>query len=462
MKHLSELDHSKAANVPRSKAARLCRNLIEILAIADETCFGIGIPFGEYSSWSCWQKLAAFHLVWQFHNESPSTLCRYIKPELLSVLPKLHTPQSGITIRSLSHNLALCHGSEVKSHWLWGGSPYVDERHGLNILLLPWPVTVHPADFTSCEPRCGGLPDMDESQHGFFRYRLRGGRKWNPRRFREVIEKAKMHVGRIDAIVLPELAVTERELKTIATNLLKSGSSTDRDPPPMVIAGVAAPHSEDCIWNKSVTLIPSIAYGGRAGLEYGYARFEQPKHHRWKLDKQQIMQYGLGGFLDPAFTWWENSHVPNRELFFVSMNAWLTICTLLCEDLARPDPIADVIRAVGPNLIIALLLDGPQLAKRWPARYGTVLADDPGSSVLTVTNLGMAELSRPRGHDPLRVVALWKDSQCGEPIEIRLPPGKEGIVLCVTREFATEFTADGRTDGGNAAARLVLAGAHPV
>src|ERR1043165_5469278 len=27
MKHLSELDHSKAANVPRSKAARLCRNL---------------------------------------------------------------------------------------------------------------------------------------------------------------------------------------------------------------------------------------------------------------------------------------------------------------------------------------------------------------------------------------------------------------------------------------------------
>jgi hypothetical protein len=49
--------------------------------------------------------------------------------------------------------------------------------------------------------------------------------------------------------------------------------------------------------------------------------------------------------------------------------------------------------AIGPNLVIALLMDGPQLENRWPARYATVLAEDPGSAVLTVTSLGMVRRS---------------------------------------------------------------------
>jgi len=36
------------------------------------------------------------------------------------------------------------------------------------------------------------------------------------------------------------------------------------------------------------------------------------------------------------------------------------MCALVCEDLARPDPVANIVRAVGPNLVIALLMDGPQ------------------------------------------------------------------------------------------------------
>jgi hypothetical protein len=50
-------------------------------------------------------------------------------------------------------------------------------------------------------------------------------------------------------------------------------------------------------------------------------------------------------------------------------------------------PGADVMNAIGPNLVIALLMDGPQREHRWPGRYATVLADDPGSAVLTVTCL---------------------------------------------------------------------------
>jgi hypothetical protein len=68
---------------------------------------------------------------------------------------------------------------------------------------------------------------------------------------------------------------------------------------------------------------------------------------------------------------------------------------LICEDLARQDPAAELVRAVGPNLLVALLMDGPQLANRWPARYAAVLAEDPGTSILTLTSLGMVERSRP-------------------------------------------------------------------
>ena len=52
------------------------------------------------------------------------------------------------------------------------------------------------------------------------------------------------------------------------------------------------------------------------------------------------------------------------------------------EDLARLDEVADLVRRIGPSLIIAVLLDGPQLATRWPCRYASIVADDPGSSGL--------------------------------------------------------------------------------
>ena len=74
---------------------------------------------------------------------------------------------------------------------------------------------------------------------------------------------------------------------------------------------------------------------------------------------------------------------------------------------------------------MAVLLDGPQLTSRWAARYASVLADDPGSAVLTLTSYGMVQRSRPPGHDPSSVVALWKDPERGTR-EISLEPGAHG------------------------------------
>ena len=70
--------------------------------------------------------------------------------------------------------------------------------------------------------------------------------------------------------------------------------------------------------------------------------------------------------------------------------------------------------ALGPTIVVTPLLDGPQLSSRWAARYASVLADDPGSAVLTVTAYGMAQRSRPNRHDPSSIIALWKDSVRGK------------------------------------------------
>jgi hypothetical protein len=128
----------------------------------------------------------------------------------------------------------------------------------------------------------------------------------------------------------------------------------------------------------------------------------QRKHHPWKLDEGQVIQYGLGGVLSPYREWWEYIDCTDRCLNFISMSEDLVMCALVCEDLARPDPVANIVRSVGPNLVIALLMDGPQTKERWAARYATVLADDPGCSVLSLTSFGMARLSRPPdGTQPL-------------------------------------------------------------
>ena len=121
----------------------------------------------------------------------------------------------------------------------------------------------------------------------------------------------------------------------------------------------------------------------------------------------------------------------------------ITIVSLVCEDLAQNDDVAEVIRSIGPTLVSTALLDGPQLPSRWSARYASVLADDPGSAVMTLTSFGMAQRSRPHGHDPSRVIALWKDPSRGTR-EISLEPGAQGVLLTVCGARATRRTADGR------------------
>lgn len=399
---------------------KLCDALLHLSAAADEASRGVGFAMlseneDEFLGRASWQLAASG---WHFNA---STLCKAVLPSAVRVLPKLHTPQSGITIRSLSHHLALCPAGDVKAKWAERIRPREDKKHCLNLLLAPWPDATVPSHFRSVNPENAELPDMAD-KNGFFEYSPpdngRPGKLSKsdlPKRLRKLLRNAKKVVPRIDGVVLPELALTRNEYEEISAHLMKQEI--------FLICGVREQP------------LPRSRRGGRNYLKFDipflsgrFMSFTQDKHHRWRLDKRQIVQYGLGSCLDVEWKWWEHITIEERKLYFVALEEWLTVCALICEDLARQDPVAEIVRAVGPNLVIALLMDGPQLPERWPARYATVLADDPGSSVLTLTNLGMSELSRPPSiQSPSRAVALWKDAKSADAISIKLPQGFDGI-----------------------------------
>ena len=201
---------------------------------------------------------------------------------------------------------------------------------------------------------------------------------------------------------------------------------------------------------------------GRSHSKGESETYQQRKHHRWKLDREQIRRYGLAAQLDPNLPWWEDISVDRRQIGFATISENVTLACLICEDLARPDPAAELIRAVAPNLVIVLLMDGPQTESRWPARYASVLADDPGSSVLTLTSLGMVDRSRDRQKfKASRKIALGKDMSEGA-VEIDLAEGAEAAVLTLTKDARhSEQTCDGRRPASDQKL-LVLSHVEPV
>jgi hypothetical protein len=441
-------------NIPLERLEQngeLCDALLEIIALADEASVGIGI---DDRSDDLFLEKAGQALI----DSGYRTLCKQIDISRVCVLPKLHTPQSGMTLRSLTHHLAISDTGEVVPYWFncitrddtqrkqLKASLKQDNIHSLNLLLVPWPEVIRPADFRDAGP----VADDDEN-HRYFTYTVRSGERLQIDTVLDLLQKGKDLVGRIDGVIFPEMALKHGEELTLYEKISK------RDRETFLVAGIVHTfkNSNRPSRNSCVFLGRRYASGKRWPM-----REDQAKHHRWRLDKRQIIQYGLGGQLDPESFWWEYTQLERRKLNFFVLRSWLTVCVLLCEDLARQDPVSDLVRAVGPNLVIALLMDGPQLEKRWSARYATVLADDPGSSVLTLTSLGMTQLCRPPNESVKRTIALWKDARMGT-VPIDLPLGSRAMVLTLTKEQVEELTADSRSDR-KTTDYLILSGCHAL
>jgi hypothetical protein len=402
--------------------------VVHLHACADAACRGLGIPGAA-------KKEARFTADANLRLLETGSLAR-ISPDRVRVLPKLRTPQVGITLRSLSHNLAIDR-SEVAVKWTYDFALCQEEEWRLNLLVFPWPFGIEPRDFVPCAELPG---NMENGEFGLFEFDPET--KLDPDQVGQAIETAKKRTGQVHGVVMPEGALRGDEVSQVLNVLASHGVK-------YLLTGVRGKRSNRAqlyMWDD---------------LDRLWQDYPQSKHHRWCLDAGQIYQYHLGSTLHPAKRWWEFIDLPPRTLTFVSVNGWLTMCHLICEDLARQDPVSQVLRTVGPNLVIALLLDGPQLGSRWPARYASVLADDPGSSVLTVTSLGMALRSRPPGKGQSPVIALWKDRRTGQH-ELTLEPGAaQALLLTLCNHWVTEWTSDGRSDGG-AAGELVLAGVEQI
>lgn len=414
------------AELDRPERWQTLADLLHLHALADEASAGAGIlpetPF---------QRKAAALL------EATGSLAR-LPVGRGRVLPKLRPPASGITLRSLSHHLAFDR-SEVEARWVVSPPAARQARatDRVTLLLIPHPAVIRASDF---RPVSGPLANMDESSYGFYEFAPQ--EPFDPEEAIDLAERARRHVGEIDLLVLPEGALEETEVSTLQRLLAEAGV-------PYLIAGIRQSARE------------GDGFGGNYA-HFGAGDWQAPpqhKHHRWCLDASQVHQYHLGAALDPRRHWWEAIGVPRRSLTFITVSERLTICPLVCEDLARPDPVTDVVRSIAPTLVVALLLDGPQLAARWPARYASVLADDPGCSVLTLTALGMTQRSQPPGCSPSRGIALWKDPHRGLQ-QIALAERARAVALTAHVRPVEVMSADGRT--GKPTAELVLSGIEQI
>ena len=421
---------------------KACQLLLGLCAAADDACQGVGIPLD--------QNIRLTPNEERFYNYADlmlsreccgSTLGLELHPLNARILPKMHTPQNGLTSRSLSHHIALCTATDIKARWILTPVNQISQE-SINVLIIPWPVDIMPSQFSESSPLPSEMRNMPD-KFGFFTVHSNNDAKDVVRHIEDVYAKAIHRLGSVDWIVLPEAALSPADFEAV--------QKAFEDKNCVIISGIGHQSTKTARGENRIAIdIPLME------------TLSQRKHHRWKLDFPQIRQYGLGGRLNPKKQWWEHIDLENRELLFFSLRPWMVMSILICEDLARPDPVGDLVRAVGPNLVLALLMDGPQLKERWGARYATTLADDPGCSVLTVTSTGMSKLSQPAsGISRSRVIALWKDALTGGPVEIELEPGADAVVLSLSVRYQEEWSADGRSDGG-ATGYTLISGIHPI
>src|SRR6516225_6043077 len=370
---------------------RLCEALLTLHAIADEACAGLGVAVDSSAAEGCVYRARGRELL-----ARTGSLAR-IDARLLRVLPKVITPP---TERPAFSRYACVQGPGIDARW-----HKMPARHRgtdlrseyATLLLLPWPLSVQASDFRSV----GALQRPAKDPYGFFEFAPTTGLDLDL--LDRVLLAARQEAGSVDVVLLPESAVREDEIQGLEELLDRHGVIN-------LVAGVRQPSPQPGQFSDNwlhMGFNPRLEKGGLppSQAHQPWFHIRQNKHHRWSLDQGQVEQYHLGGALHSHIRWWEAINVPRKAIKFVEV-AELVLTTLVCEDLAHNDEIAQLIRSVGPTLVMNMLLDGPQLTSRWAARYASVLADDPGWAVLTLSSFGMVERSRPHDREAARVIAL--------------------------------------------------------
>ena len=382
-------------------------------------------------------------------------------PAVVNVLPKVRTPSVGCTLRSLSHHLALLPPTGVvKGRWT---PNYIRPRPPggsmptgvMNLVLVPLPYSLGARSFipTLIEDVSGGVPG-EVPRFGYFDVRqdwIEGVDHKKLTNFIDaIIKSAREQSPTIHGFILPELALDYDTYQVVREHIRQRLPETE-----IFVSGISSNDK-----GEKGNFVAASTFSGDPTAKLDELRETvREKHHRWKLDRSQLSDYGLLGALSPELGWWENIALQSRQVDFTVMRRDSVLAAMICEDLARVDPCQQMIRAVGPNLVVALLMDAPQVAARWPARYATVLAEDPGCAVLTLTSRGLMTLQhrvgtyRSNGQD--RIVAMWRDDGATRPIELNCPYDAQALLLTIVEQPVEDVALDGRRDGGAKAWRYV-------
>jgi hypothetical protein len=408
------------ARLSEAEDWRACEAILTLHAIADEACCGLGVALTASAGYGAIYRARGRELLARKGSLSRTPV------GALRVLPKVRTAPNGTSSRTLSR-YASVHRPGVETHWhkVAARRPSIEPQpEQTTFLLLPWPLRVRESDF---RPIPGSVRSLTKEPFGYFEFAP--SERLDLDLVDRTLAAALDEVDHVHTVVLPESAVEESDIDGLEGMLARHRIQG-------LIAGVRGrperPGQLPCNW---------VHLGRSTG--HGWQHMRQDKHHRWSLDEGQIEQYHLEGALHPHIRWWEAMDVPRRSIQFLERSDGAVLASIICEDLAQIDEVAEVIRSVGPTIVVTPLLDGPQLSSRWAARYASVLADDPGSAVLTLTSYGMAQRSRPNRHDPSSIIALWKDPVRGTR-EIPLEAGAQGVLLTASVDLTVRRSGDGR------------------
>ena len=432
---------------------------VELLAIADEACNGVGyfVPENENRKEN-WVAKTANAILENGIPRTPSSrhvkhhddrICSIastlVNSDVVCVQPKSRTPNVGCSLRNLSKNLSLLPPrGQMKIHWL---TPPVEQpsehQSNLNLLLIPYPYKIENT-WIKTEIIC------NENEDGWGWFELQ--QEWLQRhedKFLEFIDalisKAATTNRKINGLVFPEFSLIYKIYEKLAIHLRDKYMSFD-----FLVAGT----SENCNEKTGNFALASHFYKV-AGGNRAMATVSRPKHHRWSLDRKQIESYKLNSSFQSTrvdlarkpecFKWWEHIPIYQRRIHVNALRDSSVFTAMICEDLARSDPAHEPIKAVGPNIVFVLLMDGPQIEWRWAARYSTGLAEDPGSSVMTITSKALVERwnAGKKVKEKNWSIGIWKDSK-NRAKEIICSPDSQAVVVELTSDTQIERTIDGR------------------
>ena len=320
--------------------------------------------------------ISAQHFLSDENQIGLRTICMDADPTIVAVLPKRQIAQVGCSISVFSKNLGLCNGHKgSKPFYVYPKSnTYAPvNRSQLNILIVPFPYNISESDFVPNIDREGNLHNSFEIHQSWI-----STDKQKDDIVKSIIDQIDLSENKnikIDGIIFPEYSINSNLHHTILKEIIKYNKNIE-----FLISG----SSDDLNGNKGNFVINSYIEGLNRHYTISYG-----KHHRWCLDRDQIFDYNLQDRLNPESSWWEKLKICPRRVIFNKVTDGILGCSIICEDLARIEPSHDCIRSIGPDIIFALLMDGPQISNRWSARCAKAFTEDPGSRVLTITSKGL-------------------------------------------------------------------------